>query len=324
MKYKEKELSFTGPFAELAENFICYKRSLGYAYKTEVVYMRHFCEEVALQPHPLLTKEIVTEWCAKRDTECPLTQRQRKRVLRQFGNYLEMMGQEAYIVPKASGKVTMSRYIPYIFTQNELHALFSAIDSMLAKSWAHGRSMHPLIFRIMYCCGLRISETLNLRCEDVNLQDGILTIRNSKFEKDRLVPMSASLNALCKNYAEIPRFTQSSYFFPAPDGGPYNSRTLYSYFRRMLKICNIPHMARGKGPRMHDFRHTFAVHCLNRWTREGRDIYSTLPILAAYLGHDSIYMTQKYLRLTPEIHPMIIATVENACKGVIPSTEDSL
>lgn len=112
----------------------------------------------------------------------------------------------------------------------------------------------------------------------------------------------------------------------------------YSRFREILWFAGIPHQGRGKGPRVHDLRHTFAVHCLNKWVDEGRDIYTVLPILSNYLGHSSISATSHYLRLTPvqfpqivsimeeqsgliELYPDIIAKVEKSCSYVIPEVQ---
>ncbi len=93
---------------------------------------------------------------------------------------------------------------------------------------------------------------------------------------------------------------KSIYFFPAPDGGFYDTSTIYDIFRKCLFDAGIPHRGRGKGPRLHDLRHSFAVHILNKWSSEGKDIYTCLPILRTALGHDRITTTEKYLRLVPK------------------------
>lgn len=95
---------------------------------------------------------------------------------------------------------------------------------------------------------------------------------------------------------------KSIYFFPAPDGGFYDTSTIYDIFRKCLFDAGIPHRGRGKGPRLHDLRHSFAVHILNKWSSEGKDIYTCLPILRTALGHDRITTTEKYLRLVPEAY----------------------
>ena len=310
---------FDGPFAAFAEEFIAFKRSLGYAYRNEERQMRNFCRFTENCTSSELTKELVLEWCKKRKNECVLAQRQRKRIIRQFGVYMQQMGHPAFIVSKEVGRVARNPYVPYIFTQDEIQSLLHSMDSLMENSWAHGRFVHPLLLRILYGCGLRVSEAAGLQIRDVNLDEGILTVRNSKFEKDRLIPMSDSLTSACRAYAQKHLITQkTSCFFPSPDGTPYSCKTIYHHFRRALAKSGIPHRGKGYGPRLHDLRHTFAVHCLNRWTEQGKDISAALPVLAAYLGHDSLLMTQQYFRLTPEIYPALLASIEKACDGMIP------
>ena len=104
------------------------------------------------------------------------------------------------------------------------------------------------------------------------------------------------------SYANDTADEKSPYFFPAPDGGFYDTSTIYDIFRKCLFDAGIPHRGRGKGPRLHDLRHSFAVHILNKWSSEGKDIYTCLPILRTALGHDRITTTEKYLRLVPEAY----------------------
>ena len=139
---------------------------------------------------------------------------------------------------------------------------------------------------------------------DVDLDAGVLAIYGAKGDKERLVGISDSMLAYMKSYRSNPLVAnaKSIYFFPAPDGGFYDTSTIYDIFRKCLFDAGIPHRGRGKGPRLHDLRHSFAVHILNKWSSEGKDIYTCLPILRTALGHDRITTTEKYLRLVPEAY----------------------
>jgi integrase len=108
------------------------------------------------------------------------------------------------------------------------------------------------------------------------------------------------------------------YFFPSPLGGKYKERTIYQYFRRFLWQAGISHGGRGYGPRLHDLRHTFAVHCLKRWVVDGVDLTVALPFLSTYLGHTGLKGTQRYLRLTAELFPGIVSAVETKFSEMIP------
>jgi len=108
------------------------------------------------------------------------------------------------------------------------------------------------------------------------------------------------------------------YLIPNSVGHCYDSNSIYHYFRRILWDAGISHGGRGKGPRLHDFRHTYAVHCLRNWTREGKDLTVALPDLSAYMGHAGARSTQYYLRLTAELYPDIIARLDDAYGWMIP------
>jgi integrase/recombinase XerD len=157
------------------------------------------------------------------------------------------------------------------------------------------------------------------RVRDVDREQGIITVRQGKFRKDRLVPLAVSLGHRLRQYAA--RFAHRSpeaIFFPAPQGGPFHLRTVYGVFRQLLLQCGMPHAGRSKGPRLHDLRHVFAVHTLLRWYRNGEDLDAKLPLLATYLGHQNLAGTQWYLHLTAELFPEITARVDAVFGEVIP------
>jgi integrase/recombinase XerD len=151
-----------------------------------------------------------------------------------------------------------------------------------------------------------------------------LTIMDGKFNKDRLVPLSEELIHRCNEYVKrVHLFSNAeSFFFPSPNGKPMTLGNVYKNFRKFLWKARISHGGWGKGPRIHDFRHTFAVHCLRRWVLDGKDLAAYLPVLKTYLGHHSFSDTSQYLRLTAELFPDITAKVEHAFGHVIPKMVD--
>jgi len=124
----------------------------------------------------------------------------------------------------------------------------------------------PVLFRILYCCGLRLGEVLRLEVSDVDLSSGVLLIRESKSGNDRYVPMSKQLTERCRNYAEQIHGANSPhrYFFPAPDDGMIPGMNVYANFRKFLHKAGISHGGRGKGPRIYDFRHPNVKHKTKR------------------------------------------------------------
>ncbi len=177
----------------------------------------------------------------------------------------------------------------------------------------------PEVFRLLYGCGFRAGEVLKLRIRDVDLNQGIITVRQAKFRKDRLVPPALPLvNRLRKYAAHFEKRPPDAIFFPRPNGGPFSLRTVYTLFRQLLLQCGISHGGRGKGPRIHDARHQFAVQALRRWYQDGEDLNAKLPLLATYLGHVNLSGTQHYLHLTAELFPEITARAGAAFGDVIP------
>jgi integrase len=127
--------------------------------------------------------------------------------------------------------------------------------------------------------------------------------------------MRLSVRETAKFLAVLAEYNQSSpdnTVFPGPCGKECNNRTLYSWFRNALFDAGIPHGGRGKGPRLHDLRHTFAVHNLERWIKEKQDLQVNLSVLVDYLGHENMSGTGQYLRLVPSIYPEIVARMEDS------------
>lgn len=197
--------------------------------------------------------------------------------------------------------------------------LFQAADSLpFYPNCPNRREVASLFFRMLYGCGLRLSEALKLTMEDVDLENGVLTILDSKFGKSRYVPMSTELTKRCREYASHIRSNTvlEDPFFPAPSMTYYSRRGMATMFRHILYDAGIPYT--GKGPRIHDLRHTFAVHCLKKWVFAEKDLNAAFPVLSAYLGHKSLKETQEYLRLTADMYPNILNAVEQYFGDVVP------
>lgn len=315
----------TGVFAALAESFVSYKQAQGYKYYSEAKVLGQFCrfaEGYALES-PMLTAELILDWTAPRVGEAKKSRMHRVTCVNQFGKYLKQQGYEIAAVPSQSHWDSGS-FTPYIFTHDEIFRLFDAANHI--RPIAQARDMHqnlPVLMRLLYGCGLRVSEVVGLLCQDVNLETGILTIREPKNGHDRLIPLSQSLWQICRKFREeiIPWAGDNDYFFMAPDRTMLSPNTVYGRFRRLLWEGGIPYGGKGNGPRLHDIRHTFAVHTLQKWVEKGEDLTSMLPVLSVFMGHKSFSATARYLRLTAEVYPDVVKQVEQTCAFVIPSGE---
>jgi integrase len=222
--------------------------------------------------------------------------------------------------------VTVDRYtyIPYIFSSDEIKRIFEVCDHYPPKDCTPNRHLVlPLLIRMLYGCGLRISEAINLTRRDVDLNKGSLHIHKTKFNKERVIPMADSLTERCQEYCKTVNIGKmgNPFFFPSPAGGHYSEATIYKLFREVLRQAQISHLGRGKGPRIHDLRHVFAVNCLKKWVLDGRDLNNCLPYLSAYLGHEDLRGSQRYLRLTADLYPDLTSKVEKYCSYIIPEVE---
>lgn len=312
---------FQSVLAPLINRFLQEKRACGYAYH-EPFRILHRLDDFLVQQglETLeLPRDVARNWLAKKPHESAATQQQRITIVRQFSKFLLTAGCPAY-VPDATVAVRKSIFVPRMLTEEELRKFFCAVDTLEPTARSPLRHLiMPEVFRLLYGCGFRVREVLNLRIRDVDLNQGIITVRQGKFRKDRLVPPALSLVNRLREYAgHFDSRPPDAIFFPGPNGCPFALRTVYTLFREMLLQCGIPHAGRGKGPRIHDYRHLFAVHTLRRWYRDGENLEAKLPLLATYLGHQHLSGTQHYLHLTAEIFPEITARVEAAFGEVIP------
>lgn len=317
---------FQSILAPLMEKFLQEKRACGYRYREGARVLRQLDKLLSREGLTTieLPRSLAKKWLSKTAHESPGTHQYRITVVRQFSKFLCRHGCPADVPDSTLATRSSSDFVPRVLNREEVRKLLQAVDQLVPTARSPFRHLvMPEIFHLLYGCGFRVGEVLNLRVQDVDLNQGVLTVHKGKFQKDRLVPLALSLvNRLQKYAARFGNRPPDAIFFPGPHGEPYSLRTVYPLFRKLLLQCGIPHGGRGKGPRLHDIRHTFAVHTLLRWYREGADLNAKLPLLATYLGHLNLSGTQRYLHLTAELFPEIMARVEADFGEVIPRRID--
>lgn len=329
MATPRKPVTFTGnsPLAPLMAQFVQEKRACGYRYDECASSLRRFdaylCRQGLQQIE--LPRAVISSWLAKQPHESGKTQRMRITMVRQFALFMRRLGLPADVPDQGAGAKQSKSFLPRVLTHDEVRRLLDAADQIEPRASTHLRHLVlPELLRVLYGCGLRLEEALSLRIRDVDLIQGVLHINDTKFRKDRLVPPARPLVVRLQKYAATlgPR-PADAHFFPSPRGGPLHGSGVYRNYRELLQRCYIGHGGRGEGPRLHDLRHTFAVHTLLRWYREGADLTARLPVLATYLGHASIDGTQDYLQMTAELYPEIVSRSEAAFSDVIPRRRPS-
>lgn len=315
----------SGMFTEVVVDYIEEKRATGCNFAKEAQILRRI---VNLQKEtdggaPCLSAQLLSRWIKKTPWENETNRNQRIYVLRGLGVFMTRMGYNAVPVPRHLAPRVDYAYTPYIFSERELGLILTTVERMCESGISsHSDLVFPLVFRILIGCGTRITETLRIQTKDVDIENGTLLLLHTKNSKERIIPMAASLAQRCKEYVARNRFVRgfssSPWFFTNANGTPYNSATVYEVFRKALRLAGISHGGRGRGPRLHDMRHTYAVRVLNRWVREGKDLTTALPHLAIYMGHEGLKASQHYLRLTAVMFPHLISTVEKEYGWVIP------
>jgi integrase len=196
---------------------------------------------------------------------------------------------------------------PYIYTHDELRRLFAAIELIRSGASALDAETFRTLLLLLYEAGLRVGEARRLTLADVDLRDGVLSIRNTKFFKSRLVPAGPQLTAALQIYASLRANRplpqgNGSLFLVNRNGTPLARTTAGEAF---AKLCSAAGIESTNGacrpPCLHALRHSFAVHRLTAWYRQGADVQRLLPVLSTYLGHSDLEGTKDYLSMTPEL-----------------------
>lgn len=310
--------------------FISFKRALGFKYIEEERMLRRFDAFIMKDniTEVGITKDLFEKWRDSIPDESDNYKYARCVCANQLSIYLSDIGIPSYVsrLPRRRNTFT-----PYVFSKQEIDILFKTSDQLESNQRRMDSVIFsiPILLRFLYGTGLRISEALSLNNEDVNLSDDFLVVRDSKSRKERLVPLSGSLSNACKEYLSYKKklpiiILPESPFFVSLNGSKYTQSEAYHWFKEILRLSNIPFTGNvhdHRGPRIHDLRHTMACHALVQMTENGMDLYCSLPILSAFLGHQSIKATDLYVRLTAEMYPDMIHKMDMECLTVFPKIE---
>lgn len=224
--------------------------------------------------------------------------------LRQFCSFLTLLGIDAAIVPPKYMRAARSEFRPYIFSDNELHRLASAADALppARRSSVH-QQVYPVLVRLLIGTGMRIGEVLALTRADVDPSNGVINVINGKNGVSRYIPVADSLKKILHDYAETIDMAEGNKpFFTSSYTGEHLTYSAMKYmFPKMFRAAGI-YMADGKTPNIHSIRHTFCTRSLEKMLESGMDVYTAVPILAAYVGHVNYMDTEKYIHFTEQGH----------------------
>jgi len=291
----------------LITQFVAWRQSLGERYESQQNILNSFCRRIGPEVEAAdVQPEQVNAFLAGAGP-ITLTWHNKYKTLNGFYRYALSRGYLTNsplptVVPKRPLSLT-----PYIYPTEELRRLLAAAFTYQKRRECLEPETVRTILLLLYGAGLRVSEALSLKMADVDLRQTVLTIHDSKFFTSRLVPVGAQLNDSLKQYASRRRKTGHSQsddapFFVKRNGQPVNLFNLQNAYRRILKQTGISRTdGSSRQPRLHDLRHTFAVHRLTTWYQEGKDVQKLLPQLSVYMGHRKLVSTSTYLTMTPEL-----------------------
>lgn len=324
---KRKIGTFSGPFAPMLTLYVKQKQAIGYDYIGGYYVLKTFdtfSKDYEIKNYEL-NEDIVIAWTKKRLNEGEAHRSARILCLQHFATFLNSQGYYGYVSPPQ--KYHSSQHTAYVFTHDEIKKLFKSLDSMEyspCSPWRH--ITFPLLYRMLYGCGFRISELLNLTVKDVDIEQGIVHVHDAKNGNQRPVPMATTLSNRCRTYYETClKGKNGSYpFFFKKDGTAYSVSNIEVHFRELLWLAGIPYHGQKIGPRVHDLRHTFICHRLNSWAKDGTDLMVMLPVLAKYVGHVGVASTQYYLKLTAEVFPDVTDIMEKFTGKIFPEVGGDL
>ena len=297
---------YTSKLGPYIAQMVAQKRAVGYPYKESERILRVFdlfCT-TGFPNAETITPELGNAWAVIKPTEKTSSFLDRLAPVRELARYMNQAGGDAYIIPAGLAPVEAQRYIPHIFSLEELKRFFQTADSQPALPKSRLRHLQiPVIFRLMYTCGLRPHEARLIQKEHLDLSEGTIFIPESKGHKDRTVVMPPEMKRICSKYYPyaVHEFPDSPYLFPCQrfKGTAYNKGWLTAMFHLCWNKAGLGEVS-GNAPRPYDFRHTFATHRLYRWMKEKRDLGVLLPYLSTYMGHAHFSATAYYIHLVPD------------------------
>jgi len=299
--------------------FILYKQSLGMTYKNRALKLTAFARLAGPVEIDGISPETVRRFL---DAGRPVTAEwfNKSSALKMFFRFALSRGYATRNPLPLSQPKNPRQFRPYLYSMEEVQKMIRVVDNRHRGNWHLEPCTIRTLILLLYGTGLRIGEAIRLQHRDVDLNDAILTVRETKFYKTRLVPVSSDLTGVLRAYFERKwkehGTSTSTSFLATYDGRPVTRLTAELAFKRIRYEAGVK---RTDGfyyqPRLHDFRHTFAVRRLVTWYREGKNVQRLLPHLATYLGHVDIKHTYWYLQATPELMTDIAAAAEALIMG---------
>lgn len=305
------------PLAQAIDDYLTLRRSLGYKLREYGGCLHEFASFLKRRRSPYITSKLAAEYASQRQQEKPVSWSRRLGIIRGFARYRAGDDPRTEIPAPTLLPFRSQRANPYLYSEDEIGQLLKAALNIDSPHRLQPQTYY-CFFGLLAVTGMRVGEAINLKPEDVNLDEGVVTIRAAKFDKTRLVPLHRTTRAVLAHYArqrdEI--YPAVPTFFVTSHGTKLEKPNISRVFRELSRQIGIRGPGARRGPRLHDFRHRFAVETLLGWYRKGDEVTRRMPVLSTYLGHSHVTGTYWYLTNTPELMAAAGRLLEQRWKGV--------
>jgi integrase len=302
-----KDIEFVSVLRDQLAGFVRMRRSLGYELRSQIYVYRQFDRVLSREmrsPGPV-KRPMVEAFLRTLDGLEPLTRRMRIFHVRQFLLHWQQTEPDTFVPDRSMVPAHDSPRSPHIYSAAEIEALLEAASTYPRRYACRRWSVHRTLLGLLYVTGMRISEALGLTLADIDWRSDVIHIRRTKFHKSRLVPFTPSTREALRRYlverAERGHSTEpAAPLFVTAKGHRLPYSTARGRFNDIAHLAGVRVTGR-RGPRLHDMRHTAAVHRMCLWYRQGKDVQALLPALVTYLGPSKISSTDLYITMTPEL-----------------------
>ena len=294
-----------------AKNYLGDRQSLGFALSSASYSVKSFAQYAdALNSQGPLTVEVMAGWARqdKNNSNNPVTWARRLKSLRPFARYLQQFDPDTEVPDDTIFGRIPQRLAPHIYTENEIIDLLKAARQLRPLGGLRGAT-YEILFGLIAATGIRVSEAVHLSNAEVDLKNGRLIIRQTKFSKSRYVPLHPTTTKALRQYRSLRNsyidITDETPFFVGSRGQwlgqPLSLRQVHRVFSGLRDQLGWINRGAHDGPRIHDLRHSFVVHRMMRWHIQGMDIDQKILALSTYIGHTCITHTYWYLTGVPEL-----------------------
>ncbi len=306
---------------KVLKEYLAVRRTLGFKLRLPGRLLHGFVEFAESEGASFISRKLALRWATQPADAQPAQWANRLGMVRRFAQYLSTMDPRTEIPPQELLPYRYRRKLPYIYTDVEILDLIFAAKQLPPPGGLRAHTYSTLI-GLIAVTGMRIGEPIGLDRKDVDLNEGVITVRKTKFGKSRLVPLHPSATEKLCEYArfrdQLCPNPQSPSFFVSEHGTRLTDGTVRRWFVTLSRKTGLRGPKDSHGPRLHDLRHGFAIKTLLNWYRAGVDVERHMPVLTTYLGHTHVADTYWYISAAPELLHQATLRLEESNRRKLP------